>query len=53
MIRWNVVTYKNGERKDHFYKTNDNVGSQQVADAFALKYCGEEGEVLEIIPLED
>lgn len=52
MKRWNVVTLKNGERKNHIGMTKDNVSCYDVALSFDLKYNGEEGQVLEIIPLE-
>lgn len=52
-MRWNVITWKNGKRKNHFFKSKEGFTCYDVATAFSLKYNGTEGEVLEIIPLED
>lgn len=51
-MKWNVITWKNGERKNHYFTTKKYVSAEQVAIAFSLKYCGDEGEVLEIVPMD-
>ena len=54
-MRWNVVTIKNGVRKNHFFtiRNRTDVNAYDIAAMFSYKYNGTEGEVLEIIPLED
>lgn len=55
VMRWNVVTIKNGVRKNHFFtiRNRTDVNAYDIAAMFSYKYNGTEGEVLEIIPLED
>lgn len=50
--RWNVVTFKNGERKNHYFRTDVNFTCDDVALHFSLRYNGDEGRVLEIIPID-
>lgn len=52
-MKWNVITWKNGKRKNHIVRTREDATCQDVALGFSLKYCSDEGEVLEIVPLED
>lgn len=52
-MKWNIITWKNGKRKNHFVRTREDVTCFDVAEMFGYKYNGTEGEVLEIIPLED
>lgn len=52
MKKWNVVTFKNGEQKDHYWISIGEATCEDVALWFDLKYNGDEGEVLEIIPIE-
>lgn len=51
-IKWNVITWKNGERKNHYYITKDGYTAEQVGISFSLRYNGDEGEVLEIVPMD-
>lgn len=52
-MKWNVITWKNGAKKNHFIRFKESVTAHDVAFAFSLKYNGTEGEVLEIIPMEN
>lgn len=52
-MRWNVITWKNGKIKNHYIKTSRKVGYIHIVEIFSSMYNGTEGEVLEIIPLED
>lgn len=52
-MKWNIITFKNGERKNHFLKTKQNVSCYDVSIYFSLKYNGAEGEILEIVPIEE
>lgn len=52
MKEWNIVTFKNGKRKDHHATSNDEATCQDIATWFDLKHNGCEGEILEIIPIE-
>lgn len=40
MKEWNIVTFKNGEQKDHFWTSNDEATCEDVALWFDLKYNG-------------
>lgn len=52
MKKWNIVTFKNGKRKDHYTKSNDEATCQDIATWFDMIHNGDEGEILEIIPIE-
>ena len=52
MKEWNIVTFKNGKRKDHHATTNDDATCQDVATWFDMAHNGDEGEILEIVPIE-
>lgn len=53
IMKWNVITWKNGKGKNHIVKTREDASCFDVAEMFGYKYNGTEGEVLEIVPLED
>lgn len=52
MKEWNIVTFKNGKRKDHHATSNDEATCQDIAMWFDMAHNGDEGEILEIIPIE-
>ena len=49
---WNIITWKNGKRRSHIFKTKKGATCFDVANEFSLRYNGDKGEVLEIIPLD-
>lgn len=51
-MKWNVITWKNGKRKNHYYTAKDDTTAEEVAFFFSLRYNGSEGEVLEIVPMD-
>lgn len=42
MKEWNIVTFKNGKRKDHYATSNDETTCQDVAMWFDMAYNGDE-----------
>lgn len=44
MKEWNIVTFKNGKRKDHHATSNDEATCQDVATWFDIIHNGDEGD---------
>lgn len=48
---WDVITFKHEQKKSHYIIEKKETTCFGIAFLFGLLYCGDEGEVLEIVPL--